>query len=174
MIKSAKGRVPSVIQGPVHVDMKGSFYNLIKSRSYSSFSRKTTSSARRAAYSNSRNDQERPPAVQSTSVPLHQPSTDIKALVDAANEEYFMEDKLAHVLDTASGLVSLSITEDGKLKENSQDPKKVVCIDIGSVDRLNCTAHLEDDAYCRFILLLLKIGCCSYRRRNLQETLNLL
>lgn len=137
MIKTAKCRVPSVIQGPIHVDMKGSFYNLIKAWSYSSFNRKITSSARRAAYSNSRNDQERPLAVQSTSVPLHQPSTDIKALIDAANEEYFMEDKLAHVLDTASGPVSLVITEDGKLKEESQDPKKVVCIEIGYVNRLN-------------------------------------
>ncbi|KAK3806863.1 MAG: hypothetical protein J3R72DRAFT_465201 [Linnemannia gamsii] len=114
-IKEAKGQVPSVLQGPVHVDMNGSFYNPIKARSYSSLSRKTTSAAKSAAYNNPGNGQERPPAVQSTSPPPHQPSANIKAMVDAANENYFMKDKLAQVLDTASG----------PLKEESQDPKKM-------------------------------------------------
>jgi hypothetical protein len=62
-----------------------------------------------------------------------------------------MEDKLAHVLDTASGLASLLITEDGKLKENLQDLKKVVFTEIGSINRLNSTADLEVDTYSPFI-----------------------
>lgn len=128
-IASAKGRVPSVIKNkPVHIDMNGAYFRLIKARIYSVVESYASSVARAAAANH--------PSMQETSLASEQTETtateqmETAELLEQANTHFLLKDKLSQLAYDAAGPLSVLVTKDSKVVDGTDRHRSMVCIDI--------------------------------------------
>lgn len=142
-IASANGRVPSVIKDkPVHIDVNGAYFRLIKARTFSVVE-KYASSVARAAAVNQPSMQETPSAPLTASEQNETTATEqidtadpdslftLNAeLLEQANAHFSLADKLSQLAYDAAGPLSVFVTKEGKVEDGTDRHRSIVCIDI--------------------------------------------
>jgi hypothetical protein len=142
-IASANGRVPSVIKNkPVHIDVNGAYYRLIKARAFSVVE-KYASSVARAAAANHPSIQNTPPAPITASEQTETTATEqietadpdsvfnLNAeLLEQANTHFSLTDKLSQLAYDAAGPLSVIVTKESKVQVMTDRDRSMVCVDI--------------------------------------------